>query len=303
MIDIPVQVCTISSNVKLACSNIPHAMTNSTNLINATKSGDLRLVRSLLKDGICVDSCDKIERTALMFAAKNSCVELSQVFIDAGASVDSTDNEGRTALMFAVVYGKTEVVTTLIKAKACVDISDKKGRTALMWAAKRGKSGVAQVLIDAEARVDSTDNEGHIALDLTREERHLQTEKILLETFMKEVLENTLRKRRQLMENNFVDKSKLGTNTTVEEKPASMQNQWKKGIFYRFIIKPLQRLFAALLGLKSYFKSTQATAFKSMARTQNQSVERVSPSIFPGSSSYRIRLNLCLGKKTHSSPV
>ena len=102
-------------------------------LIRATRNGDLDKVKLLVKNGININYQPyNTDGSALMRAvAGNQHPEIAKFVIKAGADLNLQDEVGDTALMYASNAGSTEMVKILLKAGADPNIPDKDGNTPL----------------------------------------------------------------------------------------------------------------------------------------------------------------------------
>lgn len=66
-------------------------------LIEASKSGDIEKVKSLLAEGADVHVIDKDGVTALMHASENGHAEVIELLLNKGADVNAKTNNGVTA--------------------------------------------------------------------------------------------------------------------------------------------------------------------------------------------------------------
>lgn len=115
----------------------------------ATRSGDLNKVCSLLDDGADINSLDEHGQTALMNAVYRGDVELTQILVQKGAELNRTAKYRLTALMLAVISDRVEIVRLLVKAGADTTIKGSKGsfeRTPLEYALEHGKAEIAEIL-------------------------------------------------------------------------------------------------------------------------------------------------------------
>ncbi len=106
-------------------------------LINATKSGDVERMRAALTAGgdpDVISACEPL----VCFAAGSSAFELDvlETLLDAGANPNQPDEWGTSALTYAVNKGKWLRVGVLIKAGADINFQHEKGisKTALFHA-------------------------------------------------------------------------------------------------------------------------------------------------------------------------
>ena len=100
----------------------------------ATSSGQLELVKVLLKRGASIDLPTSLGCTALMDAAYRGHLSILRVLLQHSANPDLQDIKGQNALMSAADGGQVECVQALLHAKANTELLDKDGHTALHWA-------------------------------------------------------------------------------------------------------------------------------------------------------------------------
>ena len=94
-------------------------------------SGDLEIVRLLLRRGARVDAADFRDRTALMYAAHWGDPVIVEELLAAGADPLRLNFSGRCALMYAAVSGSEEVADLLLEAGAELNLVDHAYKTAL----------------------------------------------------------------------------------------------------------------------------------------------------------------------------
>jgi ankyrin repeat protein len=135
-------------------------------LILATKNGDVHKIRELLARGANVNWKDSQGETPLMQAADLSTVRL---LLEEGANVDDKNNYGFTALIRASSLGLSSVVKALLEKGANVDSKNKYGNTALMSAAMKGYIEVVEILLGKGADPAATNNIGKTAMMFARE--------------------------------------------------------------------------------------------------------------------------------------
>jgi len=99
--------------------------------LEAASKNDVEKIRSLIEQGMDVNTTDKNGKTALMCVAENNAVEAAELLIEYGADVNTKDNEGWTPLMYASRKNTKEVRLLLIKHGADINAVTKEEQTAL----------------------------------------------------------------------------------------------------------------------------------------------------------------------------
>lgn len=124
-------------------------------LLMAAHTGNLSMVKELIKLGADVNITDEKGWTPLMKSAHNpeqnrGFADVAQVLIDAGAKVETPITYGIRPLMLAAGYGETAVVEVLLKAGADVMARNEGGLTALMMVKQKHYVDVINLLHEAE---------------------------------------------------------------------------------------------------------------------------------------------------------
>lgn len=97
-------------------------------------------------------------------AVKNGDVDTLTSLITSGVDVNIAGKNGIQPLHQAAFYGQDEIARLLIQSGANIQGRDAFGRTPLHWAKK---PGVARILMQCGADIDDSDNEGNTPLDMT----------------------------------------------------------------------------------------------------------------------------------------
>ncbi|XP_046854028.1 ankyrin repeat, SAM and basic leucine zipper domain-containing protein 1-like isoform X2 [Xenia sp. Carnegie-2017] len=173
----------------------------------AITNGNIDAVKTVLTQGLSVDSLLKSSWTGLMYAANNglpdvvalliehganvnyqkdmftvimaACssdceaedevAECLKILIEKGAKINSRDRYHMTPLMYTCRNGREKLVEILLQQKPDINKQDQRGWTALCWAASRGHGRIARMLIDNNANLTLYTNDGQSAEDLAYE--------------------------------------------------------------------------------------------------------------------------------------
>lgn len=168
--------CLLFTGISLAVSHPPSrpssfivkqsAQDGYTPLMRAAESGQVNVVRALLKKGARVD--EPYGPTALMLAASRGHLAAVKVLLAAGANPNvsvGTPHAGEmTVLMFGIMSRNLVLVQTLIKAGAKVNPQTEEGDAPLMMAVHSRHLGIIKTLLAAGANVNARRSNGYTAL-------------------------------------------------------------------------------------------------------------------------------------------
>jgi ankyrin repeat protein len=117
---------------------------------------DVEMVRTLLKQGVDVNSAQGDGMTALHWAAVRNDLEIGRLLIHSGANVSAATRIGRlTPLYLAATAGNAAMISELLKAGAnSKGANSVSGTTALMKAAEAGSAEAVKLLLDHGADVN-----------------------------------------------------------------------------------------------------------------------------------------------------
>jgi ankyrin repeat protein len=134
---------------------------NDETLMNAIKSDDISLVRSMIADGSANVNATLTmrvaERSALMLAAQLGRVEIVALLLDAGARIDYVDRTRNSACHVAVNERRIEVVELLVARNANLWLRNVLGQMPITIAIDSRNEQLLMLLIDA-AMHDGTDD-------------------------------------------------------------------------------------------------------------------------------------------------
>ncbi len=119
----------------------------------AVAGGYNLLVERLLAAGADIDGPGREEQTPLMIAARSGRVRSVALLLKQGADVNAVDaKNGNTALMLAANRGLIDIVELLLAADANTNIRAKDGWTALAAAEMIGDTEIADVIRRASTK-------------------------------------------------------------------------------------------------------------------------------------------------------
>src|SRR5687768_17257925 len=151
-------------------------------LIDAAKKPDVAAVRTLLKQGLDVNTRGGDGATALHWAAYRDHAELVRLLIQSNAAVNSVNDLGVTPLWVATSSRGTATVEALLTAGAKPNLVPPTGETPLMIAARTGNLEAIKLLVAHGADVNAKEAaRGQTALMWAISDRQPQAAKLLIE--------------------------------------------------------------------------------------------------------------------------
>ncbi|KAL7942766.1 hypothetical protein V8C42DRAFT_139381 [Trichoderma barbatum] len=188
-------------------------VSNRTPLFHAIWSGNVAVVKALLKAGAQIDLTDDIGGTPFFYAlsyrreaivellvqsgatpisedkmatqlffsaVKKGDAQVVQLSLDSGIDIESRDDNSMTPLLLAVKEQQLHMVLLLLKQSADIESRDQHGDTALLLAVKKQYPDIVQLLLAHGANIKSQDQHGKTALLLAAEKQYLKIIQVLL---------------------------------------------------------------------------------------------------------------------------
>jgi ankyrin repeat protein len=150
-------------------------------VLEAAKSGDLALVKSLLHKGADLNAKDNDGNTVLMAAAFGGNLELVKFLIDKGMDIDAkTPVNSSTVLMSAAAGGNLELVKFFINKGLDIDVKTSDGITGLMCAVGAGNPELVEFLVDKGLDVNAKTDDGTTVLMVAALGGNLRTVTLLV---------------------------------------------------------------------------------------------------------------------------
>lgn len=137
---------------RISGSSSPVGTGTETQLHKAARTGDLKLLRARLQQGVSPDARNPSGRTALLEAAAAGQLATMRALVDAGANVNASAPDGQTPLIAAAVHNRADAVTLLVEAGADLNLRSRGFGSALEAAERMGHEQIAQTLRKAGAR-------------------------------------------------------------------------------------------------------------------------------------------------------
>ncbi len=123
-------------------------------LLDAAKTGKVKMIKSLLEQGADVNVADKLGNTPLIFASKIGDTPTVDMLLAHNADVNKQNNAGATSLMLAAKYGHEHIINKLLDHNADPLITNNSGTTAATMAKVYGHRSLYYILKKAERKAD-----------------------------------------------------------------------------------------------------------------------------------------------------
>jgi ankyrin repeat protein len=124
----------------------------------AVQRDDTKMVEMLIRSGANAQSASRYGVRPLALAAVNGNADILKLLLDAGADPNAGLSPDETAVMVAARTGKVDALKLLLAHGGRPDARDARGQTALMWAAAKDNGPAVRLLVEAGAAIDVRTN-------------------------------------------------------------------------------------------------------------------------------------------------
>jgi ankyrin repeat protein len=150
-------------------------------LVDAVQRGDVKAVRTLLRQPVDVNAAQADGMTALHWAVQRSDLELTNLLLAAGANVKAENRIGVRPLYLAAENGNAALIARLLDAGEDPNaVLTGEAETVLMLTAHTGNPEAVKLLLDRGADVNAQQIRGQTALMWAAEQGHTAVVKLLL---------------------------------------------------------------------------------------------------------------------------
>ena len=139
-------------------------------VMEAICAGNYDLVKTMIDNGLNVESQTEEGYTLLMQAAHSREIEIIQLLLDRGAKVNRISPKGYSALMEAAEHNYIDVAKLLLKEGADVNFGTDDGYTPLMEAVYSEAYEIVQLFIDKGAKINHFCRSGDTPLIMASDE-------------------------------------------------------------------------------------------------------------------------------------
>jgi len=133
----------------------PHAMADTTHVVEAAKSQDWDTVHTYVKGDVDINVAEADGTTTLAWAVYWDNVEIVKLLVGANADTNVSNDYGVTPLVIAIRNRNPEIVKLLLSGGAEPNLAMWSGETPLMTAAITGVVEIVNLLLDHGANINS----------------------------------------------------------------------------------------------------------------------------------------------------
>ncbi|CAM9664114.1 unnamed protein product [Ectocarpus sp. 12 AP-2014] len=142
-------------------------------LLLAARSGDIEIVRSLIRQGAELEQRDILGDSGLLKAARYGHAQVVELLLMAGVDVNAYDNSGWTALHTSIANGREEVAFVLLSgyhqpASINIEATTSNGDTPLHMAAFHGREWAVEILLRLGANRGAINDRGERPIQVAR---------------------------------------------------------------------------------------------------------------------------------------
>lgn len=150
-------------------------------IVDAAMKGDVKAVRSLLREPGALSAAHQDGMTALHWAVQRRDLPLTDLLLDAGADYAAANRTGAKPLYLAAMNGDAAIIGRLLEAGESANaVLTAEGETVLMLAAYTGNPEAVKVLLDRGADPNVQQARGQSALMWAASEGHTAVVELLL---------------------------------------------------------------------------------------------------------------------------
>ncbi|RPI58969.1 MAG: ankyrin repeat domain-containing protein, partial [Lysobacterales bacterium] len=150
-------------------------------LVDAAMNGDLKAVRTLVRQSDDVNAAQPDGMTALHWAVQRRDLEMTNLLLNAGADFSITNRTGAKPLYLAAVNGDAAMIARLLDAGEDANaVLTAEGETVLMLTSYTGNPAAVKLLLDRGAEVNTQQFRGQTALMWAAAEGHAEVVRLLL---------------------------------------------------------------------------------------------------------------------------
>jgi len=151
-----------------------------TPLTAACATGNLCIVKALLRNNADVNKCNYMKQLPLFVAIKHGHVDVAGCLLSSGTNINLCDFCGKSPLFIASEQGHCDIVKDLVAHNADVNLTDEYNRSPLYSAAEMGHYDIALFLLQNGADVNISDIDNKSPLHVTSSSGHCDIVTLLI---------------------------------------------------------------------------------------------------------------------------
>ena len=136
-------------------------------------SGNIDLIKDLLKDTIDINQVDGRNNTPLHIAAMKGYTEIIKLLLKKGANPNLKNKHNSVPLHFAVQLNHVDAAILLIKNGSDVNIKDRYSETPLHFAVSNDSMELTKALVEAGAKINLTNARFFTALSVAKRNKNV----------------------------------------------------------------------------------------------------------------------------------
>ena len=150
-------------------------------IVDAAMNGDLKTVRTLVRQSVDINATQPDGMTALHWAVERRDLPMMNVLLEAGAKHDLTNRTGARPLYLAATNGDAAAIARLLDAGEDANaLLTAEGESVLMLTSQTGNAEAVKILLDRGANPNTQQLRGQTALMWAAAEGHADVVKLLL---------------------------------------------------------------------------------------------------------------------------
>lgn len=147
-------------------------------LFDSVRTGNIKLVESVLSKGADVNAKDNSFRTPLLWATIDNDKNMAEFLISKGAEIEAKDQAQRTPLHWAAINGFKNMAQMLISKGARVNAQTRTGNTPLYLASYNGYLDIVKLLLKNKAEINTQNQLGWTPLHAASHESYKDNVKL-----------------------------------------------------------------------------------------------------------------------------
>jgi ankyrin repeat protein len=151
-----------------------------TPLTVASETGNLCVVKALLRNHADINKCNFWKQSPLLIASIYGRCDIVKCLLSSGVDINLRDQDGQSPLFTASWEGQSDVVKCLLSSGADINLCDERGQSPLFIASMSGRCNVVKYLLSSGADINLCSNLEKSPLCIASLKGHCEVVKSLL---------------------------------------------------------------------------------------------------------------------------